>query len=336
MYRFVRTVVAPSLPLLLALAGCDKDKPKDEPSQDASAEAEPKVAAKPTATLFTGDKVSLPAPYAGLKLGMTLDEAKAAVPGLPDDGTLKPAEYPDVWFWSDFDDDSKRLRRLYFDVPKAEAVEAMTKQWGAPKQATELNQEILVWFNPEAELRVSLADSAGDEATIEFTHYWPAAKFLGEGKQLGFENDAPLLGLSAADLEAKYPSYIKKTSAEQAAKRAEDIKKLAGEEAGALLGKPSADIDLEYPPLEWGKFWTPVHFMWTNEGTIRQVWFSLEYEPHPAAKDELFDLMKAKWGEPKEEKDLGDEVFVFSEDPIIKVKEDTISNAWGVFIEPKR
>lgn len=333
MHTIKRSIAAVlALPLLFALPACGDKKSEETTKED----EKPKVEKKELSTLFTGDKVALPPPFAALKLGMTEDEGKAAVPTM-DDGDIKSEEYPDVWFKADFDKDTKKLTRVYLNLPKAEAVKLMTAQWGEPKKATEYDKEVLWWFNPEAELRASLSDSFTEgEAHVEFTAYLPVVKFLGEGPEFAFQKDAPLLGLSAADLEAKYGPFVKKESEEEAKQAQEDIKKLAGEEAGALMGKPTASIDLEYPPTEWGKYWTPVHFMWTDDGKIRRVWFGIDFEPHPAAKDELMALFKKKWGEPKEEDEYGDKVFVFSEEPFIKVEEDTITHKWDIFIEPKR
>jgi hypothetical protein len=323
-----------ALPLLLATSACDK---KSE--GDSKTEEQPKVEKKELSTLFTSDKVTLPPPVAALKLGMTEDEGKAAIPKM-DDGDIEPEEYPDIRFKADFEKDTKKLSRIYFYMPKAEALKLMTAQWGEPKKGTDLDKEVLWWFNPEAELRVSLSDSYSDgEGQIEFTKYLPVVKFLGEGPELAFQKDAPLLGLTVADLDAKYGSWVKKESAEEAAKSQEDIKKFAGEEAGALMGKPTASVDLEYPPTEWGKYWTPVHLSWSDEGKIERAWFGIDFEPHPAAKDEIMALLKKKWGEPKEEKefgDSGDTIYVFSEEPFIKVEEDTITKKWDIFIEPKR
>lgn len=334
MHAIKRSIAAVlAVPLLLALPACDKKKEEEKKEEE-----KPKVEKKELSALFTGDKVTMPPPFGSLKLGATFDENKGAAPGMADDGDIETEEFPDsVWFKASFDDDTKRLTRVYLNMPKAEAVKLMTAQWGEPKKGEDMGKEVLWWFNPEAELRVSLADSGDTDAHVEFTHYWSVEKFLGaEGPELAFQKDAPLLGLSAADLEAKYGSWIKKTSAEEAAKQKEDIEKLAGAEAGALMGKPTADIDLEYPPTEWGSYWTPVHFMWTDEGKIDRVWFGIDFEPHPAAKDEIMALLEKKWGEPKEEEEYGDKVYVFSEEPFIKVEEDTISKKWDIFIEPKR
>ncbi len=338
MYVIKRSIAAAlALPLLLALPACGGDK-KPEGDDGKQEPDEPKVEKKELSTLFVGDKVAMPPVFGSLKLGMTLEEGLKATPGMEDDGDIKPAEYPDLWFKADFDKDSKKLDRVYFNAPKDEVVKLMTAQWGEPKKGEDLGKEVLWWFNPEAEIRVSLGDSFTDgEAHVEFTHYWPAAKLLGaEGPELAFQKDAPLLGLTVADLEAKYPDWIKKESAEDAAKKQEGIKKMAGEDAAALLGKPTAKVELEYPPTEWGKYWTPVHFMWTDEGKIDRVWFGVDYKPHPAAREEILALLKAKWGEPKEEEKYGKQLLVFSEEPFISVEDDTISKKWDIFIEPSR
>lgn len=327
-----------ALPLLLALSACDK-KPEEGSKEEA-----PKVEKKELSTLFTSDKVTLPPPTAALKLGMSEEEGKAAVPKM-DDGTIKPEEYPDLWFKADFDDETKKLTRVYVNVPKDEAVKLMTAQWGQPQKSVELKgtsseKEVLWWFNPEAELRVSLTDGFSDgEAHVEFTQYWPLAKLLGaEGAEMAFQKDAPLLGLTVADLDAKYGSFVKKESEEEAKKSQEDIKKMAGAEAGALMGKPTASVDLEYPPTEWGKYWTPIHLSWSDEGKIERAWFGIDFEPNPAAKDEIMAFFKKKWGEPKAEKEeYGDDmIYVFSETPFITVEEDTISGKWDIKIEPTR
>jgi hypothetical protein len=321
-----------TLPLLFGVAGCDK-KPEAE-----TKDAKPAVEKKDPATLFTGDKVTLPGVLGGITLGMTQEQAKAAKADLPDDGTIKTEEYPDIRFNCDFDDDSKKLTRMYFSLPKADAIKFATEKWGEPKKGSDLGKEVLWWFNPEGKLRVSVADSFSEgESYVEFTAYIPVADLLGaEGKELAFAKDAPLLGLTAADLEAKYVPFIKKESEEEAKQNQEDIAKLAGEEAKALMGKPTASIDLEYPPTEWAKYWTPIHLSWSDEGKIERFWFGIDFEPHPAAKDELMAFFKAKWGEPTEEEEYGDKLFVFSQDPRIEVKEDTITNKWDITVEPPK
>jgi hypothetical protein len=334
MYPIKRTlVVTLALPLLMSLSACtkpDADKDKDKPAEDVA----PKVEKQDPATLFAGDKVTLPTVYGALKLGMTQDEAKAAMADLPEDGTIKTEAYDGIWFNTDFDDDTTKLTRVYFNLPKADAIKFATEKWGAPKEGTDLGKPVQWWFNGADNLRVSIGDSFSEgEAHVEFTSYWPVTQLIGEGKEIAFEKDAPLLGLTPADLDAKYAVWVKKESEEDAKKSQEDIAKLAGEEAKVLMGKPTASIDLEYPPTEWGKYWTPVHLSWTDDGKIERFWFGIDFESHPAAKDEIFALFKAKWGEPKEEEEYGDKIFVFSDQPRIEVEEDTISGKWDISVE---
>ena len=339
MYALERILAAAlALPLLFALPACgDKKKDGEAKKEDGDkAKDDKKVEKKEISTLFTGDKVTMPAPFAGITPGMTAEEAKKANPELPEDGTIKTEEYPDTWFNVDIDDDTKLVSRVFFNLPKDKAVAAAKAAWGEPKEGTDLDRKVSWWFNPEAGLRMSMMDAFSEgETSVEITRYWPLAKLIGEGPEIAFEKDAPLLGLTVAELEQKYPDYIKKESAEDAAKTQEDVAKLAGDEAKALMGKPSASVDLEYPPTEWGKFWTPIQISWDDEGKIERYWFAIDYEPHPAARDEIMAFLKKKWGEPKEEEDLGDTVYVFSEDPRIEVKDDDISKAWDIYVEPK-
>lgn len=337
MYAIKRSLSL-ALPLLLAVAACEKDKKPEGDKKPDEAAAKPTVEKKDPATLFTGDKVTMPPVFGTITLGMTQEQAKAAMASLPEDGTIEDAGYPDFRFYCDFDDKTKKLTRVYFNMPKADAVKLVTAKWGEPKKGTELDKEVLWWFNPEANLRVAVKDAFTDnESHIEFTYYWPVKQLLGEGKEIAFAKDAPLLGLTVADLEAKYPTWIKKESEEEAKENQEQIAKLAGEEVKAVMGKPTASVDLEYPPTEWGAYWTPVHLSWSDEGKIERYWFGIDFEPHPAAKDEILAFLKAKWGEPTEEKEFGtagDPIFVFSQDPRIEVKEDTISNKWDITVEP--
>ena len=324
-----------TLPLVVALPACG-DKKEETKEDGDKADAKPKVEKKDPSTLFAGSNVSMPEPYGKLVPGMTLEEAKKVFPELPEDGTIKTEAYPDIWFQADFDDETKVLRRVYFSVPmkQDEAAELVKKTWGEFKEGEELGKKVMWWFNPEAKLRASVEEGFGDETKIEITRYLPVAEFLGEDKELAFQKDAPLLGLTVADLESKYPDFIKKESAEDAAKTKAGIAKMAGDDAAAMMGKPEASVDLEYPPTEWASFWTPIHLSWSDEGKIEYFWFGVDFRPHPAAKDEIMALLKKKWGEPKEEEDLGRKMFVFSEDPRIEVKEDTITNKWDIRVEP--
>ena len=267
---------------------------------------------------------------------MSFEEAKQAFPELPDNGTIETEAYPGIRFHADFDDETKILRRVYFRLPmkRDEAADMIKATWGEFKEAQDINQQVMWWFNPETKLRISVEEGLSDDTQVEITRHLPAAELLGEGTQLAFQKDAPLLGLTVADLEAKYPDFIKKESVEDAAKAKARVANMAGDDAAKMMGKPEASVDLEYPPTEWGLFRTPIHLSWNDEGKIKYFRLGIEFRPYPAAKEEIMALFTKKWGEAKEEDQRGDKVFVFSEDPRIEVTEDTISNKWDIFVEP--
>jgi hypothetical protein len=295
------------LPLLLVVIACNKDV-------DTHTDEREQVERPPLASLFTGDKVTLPEPFAGLTFDMTRDEASRAVPSMTPDGDIIPPKYGGMWFNAHFDPDTHALLRVYFNMPEDQAVESMTQQWGAPQSAVEFRKQSLWWFNPEAELRVSLSDSlltSDGETQVEFTRYWPIVEFLGEGPELGFQKHAPLLGSSAADVESKYAKWVR---------------------------KDDGPLYLEYPPLEWGKYSTLVRLGWSNEGTVNRVSFQLEFGVHPEAKPEILALLERKWGAPKQEAEGSDTVYVFSETPFIRVKQETTryTEGWTVVLEPTR
>lgn len=325
--RLPHVFVCALLPLYasLPLLACDKGEREADDEAHLAALAPPPVEARELSTLFMGDAPTLPGPLAKLRLGSTLEASKQAWPELPACESLDDPAYEGVSFSWSFDAKTQ-LARARFTLAKAEAVEAATEAWGEPQRGEGLGKEILWWFNPATGLRAAISDGFGDEAQVEFTPYMPVSVFLGEGPELAFEAGKPLLGMSQAELARSYAEVLTDASREDSATA----------EAAALMAKPEASTHLDFPPLEWGEDSTRVNFLWTEEGTISHAWFKLDFEPHPAARDELFTLLEAKWGEAEQEDDYGDTLFVFSEEPFISVEEDTISGGWDIFMEPKR
>ena len=63
--------------------------------------------------------------------------------------------------------------------------------------------------------------------------------------------------------------------------------------------------------------------------------FKLDHRGFEAqAKQAQLDLLKAKFGELKEGEKYRRKFFIASEDPAIKITEDTISKGWDVEVEP--
>ena len=335
-----RTLKLLSISALALSMACDKgnDKPADEAGAEAGAAeagAEAKVEAKDPATLVEGDKVTVPAVYKELKLGMTGDEAKKIFAEMPDEDSIRTDEYPDIYFVADFDDDTNKISRFYFSLPGDKAKDIVTKAWGEGLKAEELGKELYIWFNPADGLRATLKPGFGEDWDLEFTAYTPYTQFLGaEGAELAFEKPGALLGMSADDIRAKYKDVLVEKSQADAEKDREQLKAMAGDKVD-VLGAPKPSMHLEFGPTEYEKYWTRVNLTFNDDNTVRRYWFMVPFELNMPAKDEIMAIFKTKWGEPKEEEYLGDKLFVFGEDPRIEVKENTISKGWDVAIEPK-
>jgi len=103
-----------------------------------------------------------------------------------------------------------------------------------------------------------------------------------------------------------------------------------------VLGPAKPSVDLVFGPTEYESYWTHVHMSFDDDAKVERFWFGLAFEGNPGFKDTLFEMFKTKWGDPKEEEKYGDKIFLFSEDPKIEVKEDTITHKWDVAVEPKK
>jgi hypothetical protein len=323
----------------LALSACG-DKPAGESGAPAKSEQKAeatKVEAKPVETLFAGTAPTLPAPYKGLKPGMTGDEAKAVFPAMPDEDTIKTDEYPDVRFNVSFDKKTKKIGRFYFDLPKDKAEAALTKAWGPPtKGETNIKKPISYWFNPETGLRATLEEGFGGDMKVEFTAYTPVEKFLGaDGAGFAFESKLAILGASIDDLRTSYAGELVEKSQADAEADRKKMEAMMGKDKDklAVLGgaKPSAYLDFQ--PTEYGSYWTRVNLTFDDAGKVTRYRTSLDYRANPAFKDPLFGMLEKKLGKPKEEEKYGKKLFVFGDTPRVEVEENTISHAWDVVVE---
>jgi hypothetical protein len=319
--------------LLLTAPACD-DK-KDEAKADDGKAAEKKPEPKDPATLIAGDKPTVPTVFKGLEPGMTVEEAKKKLPGLPEEDRIEDPEYDGMYFYAYIPKDDDEIKNLRAQLPKDKALDMVKAKWGEPVEGEDLGKPVHYWFNPETKIRASLKQSFGDDMDLEFEKYEPAAQLLGEGKDIAFLSKAPVLGASPEELEKAYGEWFYKETEEEAKKNKEAIDKFSGgKTAGITTDKPS--IRLELDPPEYGGNFMWVNFYWTDDNKVRRYTFDLSYRQAPAKKDEIFDLFKKKWGEPKEEQDLGRQIFVFSEEPFIVVRPNDITKTWDVEVEAKR
>lgn len=295
-----------------------------------------KVAAteKDPKELFTSKVPELPGPLAKLTFGMSEAEVTKAVPEI-DGGYAKAAEYKDTWLGYYIPDKGKKLQsvRVVVEAEGADIEKILTAAWGEPKRGTELDQPKLFWFNADKGIRATISKGYGKEKEVQFEAYLPAAKLLGEGKdKLGFET-SPLLGASYDDLKKNYANYLEVLTKEEAEQQREQIEKMTGQKLD-VLGEATASTNIDLPPTEYGSSFTRVNPT-LEGGKIVRFRVGIDYEPLPAAKDEIFAMLKAKWGEPKEQEDLGRKQWVFNAAaPKVVVEDDDISKKWDIEVTP--
>lgn len=316
-------------PLLVPVA-CDK-KPEDTKT---TAEA-PKPEPKDPATLVTGDKPTVPEVFKGLEPGMSLEEAKKKLPSLPEGDRIEDPAYGKMPFYVYIPKDETEIKTLRFQLPKAKALEIVKSKWGEPVVGEDIGKPVHYWFNPDKGIRASLKESFGEDMDLELERYEPAAKLLGEGKDIAFLSKAPVLGATPEALKAAYPQWWYEESAEEAAKNKAAIDKLTeGKSAGITSAKPSARLEL--PPTEYGSNFMWVNLSWGDDGKVERYSFDISYRQVEGKKDEIFAIFEKKWGAGKKEDKYGSPIFVYSETPFITVEPNDITKTWDITVTPKR
>jgi hypothetical protein len=311
--------------LVLATA-CDKGEEAKPDTKE-----EKKVEKKPLAELFPSKAVELPPPLAKLTFGMTNADAEKALPGI----TTKLVDlegFEDVSAGSFSLDkgDTEVLASVRLSIPKTEDVtKLLTEKWGAPRTTKELDDTVLVWFNPEKGLRARLKPGFGDNQDLEFSAYMPFETLIGTDKtKFGFEK-TPLLGLDLKGLTKEYGDVLEVLTKEEAEKKREEMKKMFGDQIDAL-GEAQASTDIHLLPTELESYRTTVWPRFNKEtGLIESVRFTVPFDSEEGAADKLMATMKKAWGEPKEEEKYGSKRWVFSEEPFIVV-EDSIGKSWEI------
>jgi len=332
------------LPLcgLLAIAfatACDKgEEKKDDTNADKKGEVEKKVESKPIADLFPGSAVEMPPPLAKLEFGMTNEEAEGALKGITDSLVdIEGYEEVSAGSFSTERGEKEVLVSVRLSLPKeAGDIEKMlTEKWGEPRSIKDLSDTVKVWFNPDKGLRARLKDGFGDKKDLEFSAYMPFDKLIGtDPAKFGFETE-PLLGMDLAGLNEHYGDVLEVLTKEQAEKKREEMRKMFGDKIDQL-GEAQASTDIHLLPTELESFRTTVWPRFDKEtGLIESVRFTVPFDSEDGAKDRMMETMKAAWGEPKEEEKYGRQMFVFSEEPFITVK-DSIGKSWEVEKQAKR
>jgi hypothetical protein len=282
--------------------------------------------------LLAGGIAVVPAPFKGITPGMSREEALAKMPSLATQAWFRDPAWGDLMFSVDIDDETNRVDRVYVNLPATTAEQTVTQAWGPPVKVKGQYTafEKVLWWNPAAGLRANLGNALVDNRPLQFTAYTPTEKLVGtDGPAFSF-GKAPVLGQTADQVGATFGDTLIGTWRENGKSQDVPWTKMATRYA------PDDDhrYYLELPPTEYGDYWTRVHLSFSDKGLIERVRFSLPFEGSTAAKDQILATLERKFGgKGVTREEYGKQVTRFSEDPVVDVSLDAVSDAWEVEIE---
>ncbi len=257
-----------------------------------------------TTDLF-GPHVVPPGDLAKLRIGMPIAEAKLLAPGPVSVRAGIATKYDGVREFIAFDDKAQTIRSIYLNVPPhAEGI--ITEAWGAPATVIwPVNKTVKVWVDPSTGWRATLRPALGVSQDLVFDNYIPVVSVFGDQPDSLDALPTPVLGRLVEDVKKVYKDQI------------------------TVAGR---DLVITLPPTEWDRGPTKIKLE-HNGARVRGIEISVPWKPHPAARDQLLDLFKAKWGLPEEVVEDSKPTLVFrKDDPRVEIREDLEHGAWSVSI----
>jgi hypothetical protein len=254
---------------------------------------------------FFGPHVVPPGDLGKLRIGMPLAEARTLAPGPVSMRSGIATKYDGVREFVAIDDKSSVVRSIYLNLPE-NAEQLISDAWGAGAAATmPVGKATKVWHDPETSWRATLRPALGRSRDLVFDVYLPAVALFGDQPDSLEALREPVLGRSVDEVKRAYKDVI------------------------TAQGR---DLVITLPPTEWDRFATRV-VLETSGGRVRQLAFAVPFKPHPAARDQLLELFKAKWGLPEEVVEDSKPTLVFRKgDPRVEIREDGEHGAWQIEI----
>ncbi|MBA3397428.1 MAG: hypothetical protein H0T89_32680 [Deltaproteobacteria bacterium] len=251
-------------------------------------------------TDFFGAHVVPPGDLSRLHIGMTLAEARKIAPGPIDVRGGMPTGVDGVRQYVAIDDKRGVVRAIYLNLPPR-AKSLIEEAWGTGFVATEpVGKTVLVWPDPTTSWRATLRPALGLSHDLAYDNYLPAAELFGE--QPDVLDAVPVLGMTVEEVKRDYS-----------------------------ITPQGKDLVLTLLPTEWERTATRITLGVTG-GRVRELAFSIPFKAHPEARDTLFDLFRAKWGEPRPA--MHDpKLLVFRDGrPRVEVREGPEHGVWKIEI----
>lgn len=254
---------------------------------------------------FFGPHVVPPGDLGKLRIGMPLAEARTLAPGPVSVRSGIALKYDGVREFVAIDDKTSTVRSIYLNLPE-DAEDLIAEAWGPGAAATmPVGKAVKVWHDPETGWRAMLRPALGRSRDLVFDVYLPAIALFGDQPDSLEALREPVLGRTVEDVKRAYKDQV------------------------SAQGR---DLVVTLPPTEWDRFATRV-VLDTAGGRVRAIQFAVPWKPHPAARDTLLELFKAKWGLPEEVVEDSKPALVFrKDDPRVEIREDLEHGAWQVDI----
>jgi hypothetical protein len=254
---------------------------------------------------FFGPHVVPPGDLGKLRIGMPLAEARTLASGPVSVRSGIATKYDGVREFVAIDDKLGVVRSIYLNLPES-ADPLIMEAWGPGSAATmPVGKAVKVWHDSETGWRATLRPALGRSRDLVFDLYMPAVTLFGDQPDSLEALPEPVLGRSVDDVKRAYKDVV------------------------AVQGR---DLVVTLPPTEWDRFATRIALD-TAGSRVRAISFAVPWKPHPAARDTLLDLFKAKWGLPEEVVENSKPTLVFrKDDPRVEIREDLEHGAWLVEI----
>jgi hypothetical protein len=283
---------------LALVTACSSSKDKKDPKGEVS----------DLSGLFTDGKPVVPAMFGkhDLALGMTYTAAEEAAPAFSS-GSLQTKEYAGARFGWDAHEDSRGIYSLYVELKlePAEAQAMLTAKWGEAKQGSDLDGDRWYWFNAGSRIRVVLYKNRLGWMHTSFERYMPLADMLGKHEaMLGWETK-PIFGMSGETVNATYPQFLKGIVADEEGTAPESLLLPGSEYAD------STSVVLNY-----------------RDDVVTGVQFLLSADAYPAGIDELLEVFKSKYGEPKAAEQ--GKAVIYKDNPMVRV--ERVENGLNVLV----
>jgi hypothetical protein len=254
---------------------------------------------------FFGPHVVPPGALEKLRIGMPVAEARTLAPGAVNVRAGIPTKFDGVREFVALDDKAGTVRSIYLNVP-AHAEDVIAEAWGPGAPATwPVNKPVKIWADPSTGWRALLRPALGVTRDLVFDNYIPAFALFGDMPDSLEALPEPVLGRTVDEVKRAYKDQI------------------------APVGRT---LVITLPPTEWDRVATKITLE-VGGGRVRGIEMAIPWKPHPAARDQLLDLFKAKWGLPEEVVEESKPALVFRHaDPRVEIREDLEHGAWHISI----